>query len=48
MRMMKAAIEKNQVVMQKNIGYDALTLVELVQYIAKHDSDNIQILMNNN
>ncbi len=46
--MMKAAIEKNQVVMQKNIGYDALALVELVQYMAKHDSDNIQILMNDN
>ena len=43
---MKAAIEKNQVVMQKNIGYDALALVELVQYMAKNDSDNIQILMN--
>ena len=43
--LMKAAIEKNQVVMQKHIGYDALALVELVQYMAKHDADNVQILM---
>lgn len=45
---MKSAIEKNQIVMQKNIGYDAVALVKLLQYMAKHDSEHITILMNDN
>lgn len=43
---MKSAIEKNQIVMQKHIGYDAVALVELLEYMAKHDSEHITILMN--
>ena len=43
---MKAAIEKNQFVMQKDIGYDAVALVELLEYMAKYDSKHITILMN--
>lgn len=41
---MKAAIEKNQIVMQKNIGYDAVALVKLLKYMAKYDSEHITIM----
>ena len=41
---MKSAIEKNQIVMQKHIGYDAVALVELLEYMAKYDSEHITIM----
>lgn len=46
--LMKKAIESNQVVMYKNIGYDAVALVEFLEYMAKNDPENIAILMNDN
>lgn len=44
--LMKDAIEENKIVMYKSIGYDAVALVEFLQYMAKNDPQNITILMN--
>lgn len=45
---MRSAIEKNKLVMQKNISYDALALIEFLEYMAKHDPESVQILMSDN
>ena len=43
---MKTAIDTGKVIVHKRVGYDAIALTSLVSAMASSDTDNIEIIYN--